>query len=428
LAKMEAITSRNGIAVIRAEDPDDLKKELEAGKKVSSQLARQGSSLDVTIDLMLQAFDPKSEGDDAIGYRDKIQIPGGPSLTFFVVKEGGDYKLLDSMDKPNAIALEMLDRIKAGDLKGAKVLLDWVREDQHLGGGDDPLGGPIFPRFWIKGQSGDAQKMTLAAAALMVGSKPTAAQGVKILEDARKAAGTDREKTNIEIALAQGYTELNDYGKLLGVASDLVKNVPESKSGFMTNVEALIGLNRYDDALGLADERLKMFDGDPDAIQAKMRVEASRGNYVEARGWIKKLIDQGKGDASLLNSMAWFALYTGKADQSDVATATKATQMEHDSPSILHTLACLYAEIGKTKEAHDLLLRAMDELNLDEPDDDYWYAFGRIAEQFGERDVAIADYRKLERPKIAMAIPTSTYQLAQNRLKALGVSDAMSSK
>ena len=122
--------------------------------------------------------------------------------------------------------------------------------------------------------------------------------------------------------------------------------------------------------------------------------------------------------------MAWFALYTGKVGQADVATATKATQMDHDNPAILHTMACLYAETGKTKEARDLLLRAMDELNLDEPDDDYWYAFGRIAEQFGEREVAIADYRKLEKPKNAMAIPTSTYQLAQNRLKAMGVAMA----
>ena len=174
---------------------DELKKELEAGKKVNSQLARQGSSLDVTIDLMLQAFDPKSEGDDATGYREKIQIPGGPSLTFFVVKEGGQYKLLDSTDKPNAIALEMLDRIKTGDLKGAKMLLDWVREDQHLGGGDDPLGGPVFPRFWIKGQTADAQKMTLAAAALMVGSKPTCGTG---REDAggRPQKRGDRSRKN----------------------------------------------------------------------------------------------------------------------------------------------------------------------------------------------------------------------------------------
>jgi len=420
-AKMEAITSRYGVAVLRAEDPDDLKKELTAGRKLNSQMARQDSSLDVTIDMMLQAFDPKSEGDDATGYREKVQIPGGPNLTFFVVKESGQYKLLDSSERPNAIALEMLDRIKAGDLKGAKVLLDWVREDQHLGGGDDPLGGPVFPRFWIKGQTADAQKMTLAAAALMVGSKPTAAQGLKLLEDARKNAATDREKTNIEIALVYGYSQLEDYAKLLEVAGDLAKNVPESRSAFMTNVDALIGLNRYDEALRLADERLRLLESDADALEAKMRIEADRGNYTAARGWIQKLIDQGKGNGNLLNSMAWFALYTAKVDQADVETATKATQMDRDNPAILHTLACLYAETGRTKEAHDLLLRAMDELNLDAPDDDYWYAFGRIAEQYGERDTAIADYRKLEKPKLALNISTSSYQLAQNRLKAMGV-------
>jgi tetratricopeptide (TPR) repeat protein len=154
-----------------------------------------------------------------------------------------------------------------------------------------------------------------------------------------------------------------------------------------------------------------------------MRIEASRGNYVAAREWIQKLIDQGKGDASLLNSMAWFALYTAKVDQSDIDTATKATQMDRNDPAILHTLACLYAATGKTKEAHDLLLRAMDVLNLDEPNDDYWYAFGRIAEQYGERDTATADYRKLQKPKLAIAISTSSYLLAQERLKAMGTEE-----
>ena len=427
-AKLKSLASKNAIVTMKATDPEETKKSLETAKRLNSQMARKDNSLDVTIDILLEAFDAKSEGDDTTGYREKIQIPGGPNLTFFVVKEDGQYKLLDSTDKPNAIALEMLDRIKAGNLNGAKVLLDWIREDQHLGGGDDTLGGPVFPRFWIKGQAADARKMTLAAAALMVGTKPTAAQGLKLLEDARKNAATDRDKMNIELALAEGYAQLDDYAKLLDVGSDLVNEVPESRSAFMTNVEALIGLKRYDEALALADARLKLLEGDSDALQAKMRIEASRGNYVAARGWIQKLTDQGKEDASLLNSMAWFALYTGKVDQSDVATATKATQMDQNSPAILHTMACVYAEMGKTKEAHDLLLRAMDELNLDEPDDDYWYAFGRIAEQYGERDVAISDYRKLEKPKEAVAIPTSSYQLAQNRLKAMGVEGAVNGK
>jgi len=108
----------------------------------------------------------------------------------------------------------------------------------------------------------------------------------------------------------------------------------------------------------------------------------------------------------------------------DISNAIKSTQLAKDNPHILHTLGCLYAETGKTTDGRELLLRAMDDLNLDEPNDDFWYAFGRIAEQYGERDIAIADYQKLQKPKYALEIPTSSYTLAQMRLKALGVTGA----
>jgi tetratricopeptide (TPR) repeat protein len=140
---------------------------------------------------------------------------------------------------------------------------------------------------------------------------------------------------------------------------------------------------------------------------------------VGARAWAQKLSDQGKDDAELLNSSAWYALFTGKVDDADVAMAIKSTQMAKDNPHILHTLACLFAATGKAKEAHDVLLRSMDDLNLEEPNDDYWYALGLIAEQYGEREIAIGDYRKLEKPKTFLANQDSSYQLAQMRLKAL---------
>jgi hypothetical protein len=35
---------------------------------------------------------------------------------------------------------------------------------------------------------------------------------------------------------------------------------------------------------------------------------------------------------------------------------------------------------------------------LDEPDANYWYAFGRIAEQYGENEVAAADYKQVKKP------------------------------
>jgi tetratricopeptide (TPR) repeat protein len=369
---------------------------------------------------LLQAFDPKVEGNDATGYRVKVQIPGGSSTTFFVVKEEGQYKLLDTDDKPNSIALEMLDRIKAGDLQGAKVLLDWLHEDQHLEGGDDPLGGPVFPRFWIKGQAADARKMKLAAAAILVGTKPTVAQGLSMLEDALKDAASDREKTNIQLALAVGYATIDNFTKLLDLSSSLARQEPESSRAFWWNSWALTGLGRYDEAIALSNERLKLLDGDEDAQRRKMFVEFDRGDVIAARGSAQKLIDQGKENANLLNTSAWDALFTGKVVQADIDMSIKSTQMAKDNSSFLHTLACLYAEAGKPKEARDLLLRGMDDLNLDEPDDDYWYAFGRIAEQYGEREIAIADYRKLQKPKELLAIPDSSYRLAQIRLKALG--------
>jgi transglutaminase-like putative cysteine protease/Flp pilus assembly protein TadD len=426
--KLDALSSRNARLVMKNEDAEEKKKSLETGKQMNSQLAREDESLDVTIDMLLQVIDPKEDGNDATGFREKVQFPNGASTTFFVVKEDGQYKLLDTSDKPNSIALEMLDRIKADDLKGAKVLLDWLREDSHLEGGDDPLGGPIFPRFWTKGQAADARKMKLAAAALLVGTKPTVAQGVAILEEALKDTPTDREKTNIQLALVNGYSLQDNYARLLEVSSALLKQVPESKLAFINNVQALEGLGRHDEAIALADERLKLLDGDTDALMMKMETEANRGNFAAARGWAQKLIDQGKENAGLLNNIAWYALFTGKVQNADIATAIKSTQMAKDNPSILHTLACLYAEIGKTKEAHDLLLRGMDDMNLNEPNDAYWYAFGRIAEQYGEREIAIADYRKLEKPKRALEIPTSTYRLAQTRLKVLSVDQAADRK
>jgi len=418
-ASFDSLLSRNALKVMNAEDADERKETLESARQMNSALAREGSSLDVTEDIVLQMLDPKGEGDDATGYREKLENLNGTTTTLFVVKEDGQYKLLDTLDKPNAIGLEALDRIKAGDLKGAKALLDWMREDQHLEGGDDPLGGLIFPRFWIKGEAADARKMKLAAAAILVNTKPTTAEGVAVLEEGLKDAANERERTNIQLALAEGYGTLQNFAKMLEVSSALHQQVPESKQAFIDNALALMGLGRNDEAIALADDRLKLLENDADALTMKIQIEANRGNYDAARATAQKLADMGKTDAMLLNNVAWDALFTGKVTQDDVAKAIRATEMQKDAPGILHTLACLYAEIGNTKDAHDVLLRAMDDWNLDEPNDEVWYVLGRIAEQYGEREIAVADYRKLKKPDEVLAIPTSTYTLAQMRLKAM---------
>ena len=158
----------------------------------------------------------------------------------------------------------MLDRIKAGDLKGAKALLDWLREDSHLEGGDDPLGGAIFPRFWIKGEAADARKMKLAAAAIMVGTKPTAAQGVAMLEEALKDASGERE--NGPISNWRWRMDTRCRTTLPGCWRSPRRCSSRSRSRSWlssTTCRRCMGLGRYDEAIALADQRLKLLDGDP---------------------------------------------------------------------------------------------------------------------------------------------------------------------
>ena len=185
--------------------------------------------------------------------------------TFFVVKEDGELQDTGTI-LPESIALEMMDRIKAGDLQGAKALLDWLREDQQLEGGDDPLGGPVFPRFWTKGEAADARKMKLAAASMLVVTKPTVAQGVALLEEARKRRSSRARKDQHPAGACDWLLDTGQLCSSAETASALLKQEPESLRAFMLNAQALMELGRYDEAIALADERLKLLDGDQDAL------------------------------------------------------------------------------------------------------------------------------------------------------------------
>jgi len=328
--------------------------------------------------------------------------------------------LLDSSDKPNAIGLEILDRLAAHDLVSARQLLDWVRDLQHLAGGDDPFEGEAFPRFWTQGKEADAAQMKLAAASILVQTKPTAKKGIAILEPARTTATTDAEKLNIDLALLKGYFVTGEYAKALPIASSLAQQNPDSKHLFQAHVIALLGLARWSELDRIAGERLNRKPQNLDAMRALVNSAEARGDFKLAHALARKIVASGKAEELDLNNLAWDSLFTGSVDDEDVETAVKAAQMSQNKPGVLHTLGCVYAEVGKTREARELLLQAMDALSLDAPDSNYWYAFGRIAEQYGQRDIAISLYSRVTEPKEPNLHPNSSYRLAQMRLGILG--------
>ena len=411
------ISSRNGAKIFSA--PITLRSDIGNARGRLSRDARKGDFTDVLLDLTLTRSQPKVQGNDTNGYKLITQTSDTYRHAVYIVKEDGHYKVLGSSFRGEAVGLETLDRIAAGDLSGARVLLDWFREDYHLGGGDDPLAGDAFPRMWTKGQDADVRHMTIAAATILMNHYLTAAKGLSILESNLNSALNDIERRNILLAMMLGYDVLDDYEKALSVRTELAKQYPESESLFLDQSFDLRALSRFDEADALAEKRLERMPGDLAAMRALAYVAQQRGEYEQAQTVWQKVIEGGPLNANDLNNTAWNSIFAGKTGVADAENALKATQLNKNDAASLHTLGCLYAELGRTKEAREVLIQAMDSLNLDEPNDDYWYAFGRIAEQYGEREVAVADYKHVTKPEQAFQIPTSPYHLAQLRLEAL---------
>jgi transglutaminase-like putative cysteine protease/predicted Zn-dependent protease len=417
-ADYEAGMSRNArTANGRGSDIDNVEA-LVTGQ--SKALGRTEFSPAVLTDLMITASNHQAEGNDAAGYRVSFpHVNGGGTPAYFTVREDGRYRILTALPELSALGLEALDRIAAGDLASARTLLDWARDEQHLAGGDDPLEGSAFPHLWNKGQEADAGRMTLAAAALLVQRKPTSARGVSLLEAAGPGL-SQAERAGVDLALLSGYAYLHDHQHELEAATRLALAYPQSDRAYWGRSVALRELGRYDEALELGHQKLAQDPGNLSALIELAQTELARGNYREAYSALRPATEQGKGGSRELNFLAWDSLFFEREGGPDVEDAEKAAQLAPRNFPVLHTLASVYAETGQIKQAREILLQAMEVLHLDEPNDGVWYVMGRLAEQYGERDIALDCYGRIATPAGGPAAgPDSTYRLTQIRLGIL---------
>jgi len=120
--------------------------------------------------------------------------------------------------------------------------------------------------------------------------------------------------------------------------------------------------------------------------------------------------------AAVLNALAWHAVLqdaVGRQALDDSLAANK--QRAFESGPCLHTLAAIYAELGRTNDAMEGLRSSVAARGGHLCDCDL-YVLGRIAEQYELADVAAALYRRVSRQSAAQDV----YGLAERRLKKLG--------
>jgi len=416
--QVRVLSSRNGKTAYAI--PALVKREVELERHLVSSKARRGDFAELGRDVYFTRAQPNVQGDDKTGYKVTCFSSSSYKLFVYVVKEDGQYKILGTSRDPAAVALEVLDRITANDLSGARILLDWLREDRPRGGGDDPLEGEVFPKLWTKGKQSDAANMKMAAATLLTRFEVTAQKGIQVLDEALNSSSlTDTQKLNIQIARFEGYSFLTRYAEALLAAEGLAREFPESDRAFLGRTFNLRALGRIEESDRIATERLKLMPGDRLATRALAYNATARGDYAKAHALDHELFDKGKAESGDLNNIGWTALFTGKIEPADFEFVLKASQLNEDNSGTLHTLGCLYAASGRTKDAREVLIQSMDAQRLDDPNSDFWYAFGLLAEQYGERDTALANYARVTKPEKPTEIPNSSYYLAQERVRLL---------
>lgn len=426
--KLSAFFSRDMQAELAKEKGSD-----DVIRKAFSQV-RDGLTSDVppdtAIDLGLTALRETQSGDDDLGYRIDFASSMGETprhFAVYVVREGNEYRLVGVDASAQLLAMEILRRIGRGDLRGARQWLDWAAEDagtQERAGGETLPHDP-FPSLWVKGSQGGADEMRCAAAVLL-GSSGASPQAPPLLLACREAAADPARRNVLDLALVLTYENLGRHQEMESVSHRLMEAVPDSERAEALHTTALLYLDRWDEVRAHADRRLQRTPNDSKALHLLARDALHANDFDRAEQRFNQIVDAGKATASDFNEIAWMRLELGRVDDKTVEYSQRATSLSsYGNASDLHTLASIYAEMGKTAEAYRLILQSLAARSDEAPGSDDWYVFGRLAEHYGLPDVARDYYKRVSPPTGKEPEALSTHALAARRLLALGDSTKM---
>jgi tetratricopeptide (TPR) repeat protein len=415
-----ALLSKSALKSVTVEDKE---KFLHSIVQIRKQAEKSGLTPVSLGDLVLSNARYSVEGDDALGYRITLETPGGVGQQAYIVREDGQYKLVQyslssSSALPEEIGWEVLARLEKNDLPGARKWLDWAREAVHVSDNDDPLAGQPFPHMWTKGQEGDAAAIQTAAVVLLP-SKLLKNDYLAALVRLRDGTKPGPDRARLTLVLAHAYAAQERWSELLPEAEELIRSTPDSLTAFNFAANAYMELKRFDDWQKLVQARLEKQPDEVVYIRSAAKLALYRNDVAGSQKLIKTLIDRNKAANDDLNEYAWNALLLPGPIGTDAIDAAERAN-EHTKAAnfaILHTLACLYAQTGKEAQAYEFLLKAMDVDSMEEPNAAIWFGLGKLAEQYGETQSAQLIYSRVEKPKVEA--PGSNYSLAQMRLAVL---------
>jgi tetratricopeptide (TPR) repeat protein len=381
---------------------------------------RRQRYLDRVLDEVLAFTTFEVEGDDRRGYRVRATYANaarGRTLAsdYFVVREEGDLRLLDSTDAYSltlaGVACQT-ERLLDDDLEGARRLLDWATQ----------IDNSFFTNFrtiWCADCERSLSDARLAIAILRSRVESLAAAVMPILREAYGREQAADRRLALNRALAFTSELLGRREEALALDHQVFQEQPDFVPGVTDAVETLGRLGRWGEAQQLLQEHLKQQPQNDQLLRSLLYVEMNRGDWDAAAQAVEDLERLGKAGPPDRNNLAWTALVAGSVNATARAVIERAAEDTHQrAPAILNTQAAIYAASGDPDQARRVFLQAMKYGAGAEPRQADWYVAGLIAEGYGLVDEAREAYRRALADDDRIE-PASVGALAQQHLAGL---------
>ena len=420
---------------------DDLSNELLAqvvDEELSAQggvdAVSQGEAADTVFDLIFAAGEMVPDELPGIGWaihlKTDLPLPD-KDRGLIVVREHGGFRLAATENVPASLGYYALALARKGSADAARPWLDHAYELTEAPDDWDrpPTAGELFHAVWAPevggesdksdevpdGDQGQDDRVELGAAILSDGQVADE-DVVEIVRRARDAATGATRRKALDFALARALQAAGDDQALLELGRRIEQ---ETDDDYYLRV-ALLDLKRYDEVRKLADRELAQDPKNLEPALLRAQTFLIEGKLDRAAAAIDKIMADPDPPTAVYNQAAWLAVVRDTVDQQAVEWAQQSVQKtDYSYPDDLHTLATVYATIGRPEEAHKVILQAIEARASKETESVDWYVFGLIAEQYHLPDAAREYYRRVEPPEDDELADLSTWSLAQRRLEAL---------
>jgi len=336
----------------------------------------------------------------------------------YVVKHPDGYRLVAPGPQQVNIAQMALRCLEQGNPEMAKRWLDWIVEEQKTAEGPvDRFAGAPVASLWpaIYRDNPQNKSISVAIAAVMAERLPPP-EMLSMLQEERTRSPSPLQSLQIDRALIRAYDSAGRFEEALVLVERLRQYYTGEPELIAGRISTLWMLGRKPTEGDWLREQLR--NSINPALWEYVALLAARvGDFKAADETLARLIEAKLISPSGLNGFAWNSIFLRKANQAALNAALKANDLlNNGNPSCLNTLAAVYAEMGRAREAHLTLRRCVAARGNRIADND-WYVLGRIAEDYGLDDIAADLYRKVKRSKRPWA--DDAYNLAQWRLKTV---------